>query len=71
MGWCTTHYTHDNCDQGAKDPITTQWDEVDILLKSMPKSKQGMLYQTLYNLGWRIGTVEPETRRAWKDEHPK
>lgn len=72
MNWCSTHHMHDTCDeQKPKDPLTAQWDEVDTLLKSLPKSKQGMLYQTLYNLGWRQATVESEIKRAWKDEHAK
>lgn len=66
MGALFISNTHDDTN---KDPQVAAWDEVDAMLKSMPKSKQGRLYQTLHNLGWRISTVESEIKRAWKEEN--
>ena len=67
MSYCYSCHA-DPCRCPGSDPLRTQWDEVDALLKAMPRSKQGMVYQTLYNLGWRVATVESETRHAWKEE---
>jgi hypothetical protein len=72
MQWCSTHYVQDNCDEiKPKDPMTAAWDDIDSLLTLAPRSKQGMLYKTLYNLGWRLDGIDREISKAWKEEHPK
>lgn len=60
--------TDDRC--GALT-MRSQADEVDKLVRDMPRSKQGQIYQLLYAQGWRIGNIEWEIDKAWRDEHAK